>query len=108
MPLIILQLISWEVDLMGVDLVVDLVGRTPFYRVVSNFSIFLQMMMMMMVVMTPVYYPDAQAPSAWRRHLVACTTSVAKPMQWSTLLCTASVSFTDYTSVCKTMVDDEH
>ena len=80
---------------MGVDLVVDLVGRTPFYGVVSNFSIFLQMMVMMMMVMTPVYYPDAQAPSAWRHHLVTCTTSVAKPMQWSTLLCTASVSFTD-------------
>ena len=71
---------------------VDVVGRTPFYRVVSNFSIFLQMMMMMV---RPVCCLDAQAPSAWRHHLVVCTTSVAKPMQWSTLLCTASVSFTD-------------
>ena len=59
---------------------------------VSNFSIFLQMMMMMV---RPVCYLDAQASSAWRHHLVECTTSVAKPMQRSTLLCTASVSLTD-------------
>ena len=73
------------------------VGTTLLYPNVFDTMVliltnFLQMMTMMMVGI-PVCYPDAQALSTWRHHLVVCTTSVAKPMQWSTLLCMASVSF---------------